>query len=169
MINEETLFGMLKDEYYPDLTKVADQFSSYDCVSEQDDLYIELKCRKTHYDKLLIEKIKYDRIKELADMSGRIPVYICSTPEGIWEFNLDFVNLNWEFRDGLPTTTEFENKEKKSKVVGYLSVSKGRRLFPYYPEDNINFDEVVDDFAEDNWSDPMENEDIWDESNWNNL
>jgi hypothetical protein len=29
-MNEEQLFSMLKDEYYPDLTMVSDEYSNFD-------------------------------------------------------------------------------------------------------------------------------------------
>lgn len=162
-ITELELYHMLKDSYYPDLVKVADEFSSNDCISNDFEIYVELKCRQTHYNDLLIEKIKYDRIKEEADMQGYIPIYICSTPEGIWEFNLDVLNIKWEGRDNLPATTEFHNTERVTKTVGYLNIKNGKKLFPNWPEDNQPEDDWFTDnfekfYAEDAWVDPMEKE-----------
>jgi hypothetical protein len=137
-VNEQILFDMLKDEYYPDLMRIVDEYSNFDCVSEREDMYVELKCRYTHYDDLMIEKYKYDRVKEQADLTGRIPIYICSTPEGIWEFNLDTFKIKWEDRDNLPKTTEFEDTEKVVKTVGYLPISEGKQLF------SNDFDEMVE-------------------------
>jgi len=162
-ITEPELFSMLKDSYYPDLIKVEDEFSVNDCYSDDFEIYVELKCRQTHYDTLMIEKIKYDRLKADADLMGYIPLYICSTPEGIWEFNLDVLNIKWEDRDNLPATTQFDNNEKVVKTVGYLHIKNGKSLFPGWPE-NIepedewftkNFDKF---YAEDAWVDPMEQE-----------
>jgi len=152
-MNEEQLFSMLKDEYYPDLVMVSDEYSNYDCVSERDDLYIELKCRHTHYDELLIEKYKYDKIIDQANVTGRIPVYICSTPEGIWEFNLDTFSIKWEDKDNLPKTTEFEDTEKVVKTVGFLPVSKGKKLFAEFYDDEEIENFAMNDSEDSLWSD----------------
>jgi len=147
-MNEVMLFDMLQDEYYPDLVMMSNDFSNFDCVSEREDIFVELKCRKTHYDNLMIEKYKYDNIKAQADMTGKIAIYICSTPEGIWEFNLDTFKISWEDRADLPATTEFDNQTRIVKRVGYLPISKGKRLFPYYPAFG-SYDEMYDDGSSD--------------------
>lgn len=153
-MNEQELFSMLKAEYYPDLIKVDDEYSNFDCISEREDIYVELKCRHTHYDELLIEKYKYDRIMEQSSLTGRTPVYICSTPEGIWEFNLDSFKIKWQDKDNLPKTTEFENTEKVVKTVGFLPISKGKQLESYnlYDEDEMT-DFLMNDNDTDLWSD----------------
>jgi hypothetical protein len=150
-MNEQELFDMLKSEYYPDLMRVSDEYSNFDCVSEREDMYVELKCRYTHYDDLLIEKYKYDRVKEQADLTGRLPIYICSTPEGVWEFNLDTFKIKWEDKDNLPKTTEFEDIEKVVKTVGFLPISKGKRLL--FDNDDDMSDFLMNDNDTDLWSD----------------
>lgn len=153
-MNEQELFNILKKDYYPDLIKVDDEYSNFDCVSEREDMYVELKCRHTHYDNLLIEKYKYDRVKEQANLMGRIPIYICSTPEGIWEFNLDTFKIKWQDKDNLPKTTEFKNIEKVVKTVGFLPISKGKWLESdtIYDEDDMT-DFFMEDDDTDLWSD----------------
>ncbi len=95
-INEETLFLRLKEVLIPDLEKSTDEFSSFDCTSKILNAYIELKCRHTHYSSLLIEKSKYDRLMQIADTNFMAPLYINSTPEGVWAFNLlKFDNITW--------------------------------------------------------------------------
>jgi hypothetical protein len=150
-MNEQELFDMLKSEYYPDLMRVTDEYSNFDCVSEREDMYVELKCRYAHYDDLLIEKYKYDRVKEQADLTGRLPIYICSTPEGVWEFNLDTFKIKWEDKDNLPKTTEFEDVEKVVKTVGFLPISKGKRLL--FDNDDDMSDFLMNDNGTDLWSD----------------
>jgi len=144
-MNEQELFNMIKDEYYPDLTMVVDEYSNFDCVSEREDLYIELKCRGAHYDDLLIEKYKYDKVIEQANITGKTPVYICSTPSGVWEFNLDTIKIIWEDKENLPKTTEFENTEKVVKTVGFLPISKGKKLFHDFYADDV--DEEMEKFS----------------------
>jgi len=60
-------------------------YEKYDCIIPGG--VIELKCRRTHYNTLRIEKVKYDAI-----INNEKPYYICSTPEGIFGFNLKTIN-----------------------------------------------------------------------------
>jgi hypothetical protein len=129
-INEETLFLRLKEVLIPDLERAVDEFSSFDCTSKILNAHIELKCRHTHYSTLLIEKSKYDRLMEIASTNLMAPLYINSTPEGVWAFNLlKFDNITWTEQDNLPATTEFDNKDKVTKAVGFLPIEDGDRLF----------------------------------------
>lgn len=127
-MNEQELFTRLKETLMPDLTKSDEEYSTFDCSSEEFNLYIELKCRKTHYENLMIEKSKFDRLKTEAEERNMIPVYINSTPLGVWAFNLLNLEVDWQEKDNLPATTEFENKERITKVVGFLDITKGDRL-----------------------------------------
>jgi hypothetical protein len=128
-MKEQELFEKVKAELSPDLEKAEDEFSSWDCITHSDAAYIELKCRNRHYDDLLIEKSKYDRLVMAAQYFNYNPVYINSTPEGAWAFNLNYVQPEWEDRDGLPATTEFDNNEKVTKTVGYLNINRGVQLW----------------------------------------
>jgi hypothetical protein len=128
-MSEEELFDQLT-ELIPDLKKAENEYSTFDCTSEILNAYIELKCRHTHYNTLLIEKSKYDRLIDEARSKLMAPLYINSTPEGVWSFNLDkFDDLVWTDQDNLPATTEFDNKEKVTKAVSFLPIEKGDRLF----------------------------------------
>ena len=128
VLKEPQLFDYLKEFHYQDLKMADDQFSKYDCISDEHKLYIELKSRNTHYDDLLIEYIKYDAIIKAAKELNYSSTYICATPEGIWEFDLFLMgDLKWEER-WLPRNTEFSSAGNKTKLVGYLPVSKGKLL-----------------------------------------
>jgi hypothetical protein len=128
-MNEQELFDNLT-QLIPDLVKAENEYSTFDCTSEILNAYIELKCRHTHYNTLLIEKSKYDRLVDEARSKLMAPLYINSTPEGVWSFNLDkFDDLVWTDQDNLPATTEFDNKEKVTKAVSFLPIEKGDRLF----------------------------------------
>jgi len=63
MKTELELYNYLKNQYYPDLLQQKEQYSIFDCISEIDKEYIELKCRLKHYNDLMIEKPKYQRTK----------------------------------------------------------------------------------------------------------
>ena len=102
-------------------------FSKYDCYSIYYKLDIELKCRRTHYNDLLIEKIKYDALMDRARKYGTKPVYINSTPVGVWAFYIADHPMKWEFRQ-MPRTTDFARNDKVPKQVGYLKIVNGKRL-----------------------------------------
>lgn len=122
-MKEQDLFDYLKDKHFPDLEKSEGAFDSFDCTTEDKGLYIELKCRHTHYSDLLIEEMKYRR---LINQAGKLtPYYINSTPEGIWAFDLSRVpEPAWQERR-MPATTEFTDARKIMKLVGFLHLDYG--------------------------------------------
>ena len=102
--------------------------SKYDCYSLSYNADIELKCRNVHYDDLVIEKIKYDALIARAAMFGTRPIYINSTPLGVWSFRLDELSEPaWEERR-MPKTTYFANNNMIVKVVGYYNISLGKNI-----------------------------------------
>jgi hypothetical protein len=115
--NELELFTYLKDRYDHSLQRTQDIFDSYDCYTNK--LFIELKCRTWHYDQLLIEKIKYDRLIKESDRLGKTPIYINSTPKGIFGFKIKEIPIEWIEKD-LPKTTDFENRSLVKKVIGLI-------------------------------------------------
>lgn len=129
-MKEQELFAWLKDNKYPDLEKSGKFNASWDCVSIQNKLTIELKSRNTHYDDLLIEKKKYDRLLLLAAEDEHIPYYINSTPKGIWGFDLFTIQIDWTERL-MPVVTEFPSKGKIIKKVGLLPCNQGEQLLSF--------------------------------------
>jgi hypothetical protein len=122
---ESELFKYLKDKYIPDLSK-GKEYSSFDCYSVKYKMFIELKCREVHYDTLLIEKYKYERLISLSLGYGYKPYYINSTPKGIYSFKLD-IAPEW-ISKLLPKTTEFAENNKILKEVGYLDIKDAKQL-----------------------------------------
>ena len=121
---EPQLFDYLKENYYPDLEK-SEEFDNWDCISLEAKMFIELKSRKTHYPDLLIEESKYQGLLLAAGIRSLTPWYINSTPAGVWGFNLtDIPQPKWEEK-WLPITTEFENRTKRTKLVGFLKLEDG--------------------------------------------
>lgn len=124
---EEDLFNYLKDNYYPDLVKAKDPTSRWDCYSPAANHIIELKCRKKHYPKLMIEKKKHKAVMEYCKGTFEIPMYINSTPEGVFRFNLKMFRPRWQSMK-LNKTTHFYDSTRVPKEVGFLSVTKAEKL-----------------------------------------
>jgi len=122
-VREKDLFNYLVECCYPDLVKAKSQMSRWDCYSPKAYHRIELKCRTVHYDTLLLEKKKYDAMIQKCDDNLDIPMYINSTPKGVYQFNLYLVNLKWETQYH-NKTTEFSNNNKIPKEIAMLDVNE---------------------------------------------
>ena len=127
-MKEADLFDFLKVDIYPDLVKNEGTYDTFDCISYKAGHFIELKCRVTHYSDLLIEQMKYRKLIEQAVQSNLLPFYINSTPLGIYSFDLnDIPEPEW-VTHLMPASTEFENRNKIPKIVGYLEISEAIKL-----------------------------------------
>lgn len=125
--NEGDLFEFLRLNMYPDLVKAKNPMSKWDCYSPDSGHRLELKCRRKHYDTLLIEKKKYDSMVNKCNEHLDTPMYFNSTPNGIYSFNLNLIQPNWEINNKNPATTYFRNTEKVDKEVAYLEISKANK------------------------------------------
>lgn len=128
MVNwtEANLFNWLKQNIYPDLVMAKTPTSKWDCYSPKTGHRLELKCRKKHYDTLLIEKKKYKSMIDKCSEDLDTPMYINSTPKGIYSFNLNLIQPNWEINNKNPATTYWSKSEKTLKEVAYLEISKAK-------------------------------------------
>jgi len=126
--NEEELFNYLKNNHISDISKTNGVYNPADCISYINNWLIELKARRRHFNLLLIEKIKYDELLIAADLNKMEPVYVCSTPAGVWQFFIKDIKIEWFKQDKLPVTTDFDNNDKTSKIVGFLHIWKGLQL-----------------------------------------
>ncbi len=127
-MKEQQLFNYLKDSYLSDLTSATNHMSRWDCVSDIHKVRIELKCRRTHYSTLLLEKKKYDAMIRSVDGSNYRPLYINSTPKGIYSFDLSKIKPKWITNKINPATTDFSNNVKVIKEVAYLSISESTEI-----------------------------------------
>lgn len=125
---EVDLFLWLKRHYYYDLRSSGGQYAFYDCYSLEFRFYAELKVRSAHYESLIIERGKYDRILKLANANRTDAFYICSTPLGVWQFDIGVMGLDWVDMPDLPVTSHFENNERVTKRVALLPLKAGRQL-----------------------------------------
>ena len=92
------------------------------------DSYIELKCRRTHYPTLLIEKKKWDYLAEIRARTGARTLYINSTPHGVYQFDLGAIKApQWLFK-ALPDKTDFTNRGTIQKECGFLDIQHAELL-----------------------------------------
>lgn len=124
---ESDLFDWLSKNYYNLLVDTSDNFSKSDCYDIETKNRIELKCRATHYQELIIEKPKYEYLIKESKKFGDVPIYINSTPKGIFLFKLKDLKLKW-FEKPLPKTTDFENNNLINKEVATININKSKQL-----------------------------------------
>jgi hypothetical protein len=123
--NEDDLFQYIKTCYIPDLEKSKDPFCGYDCFSKQFKCLIELKCRRKHYNELLIEKHKYDK---LLKYNCKL-FYINSTPSGIYMFDINKISPEWTTEKKMPQKTDLHIFKKEiTKVYGLLKISESKKI-----------------------------------------
>ena len=128
--NEQELFAWLQQEIYSDLLICKNPLSRWDCYSPGRKHRIELKCREKHYPDLLVEKKKYDAVIAECKKHDDVPVYINSTPKGIYAFDMRTHDGIWEFR-GMPKTTQFASRQFVQKEVGYFYIDQGHTLLKF--------------------------------------
>ena len=126
-MQESDLFEFLK-KVIPDLKKSEDQFSRWDCVSHKFQYRIELKCRKTHYDTLMLERDKYFALILSYVETGYKPLYINSTPKGVYVFDLSELNPEWTTDTRMPKTTDFENNNRVEKTYTLLEIKNAKKI-----------------------------------------
>ena len=129
-MDEKQLYQILKEKYLEDLAESDDQYSRYDCYSLRHNLDIELKCRNRHYNNLILERKKYDALIARSEKHQTRPLYINSTPKGIYIFDLSKIKPEFHCRY-LPKTTQFYNRVRVEKEVAYLDTKKATRFIPY--------------------------------------
>ena len=125
-MTEQGLFDYIKETYLEDLQKSEHTYEYIDATSYGYRLSIELKCRHTHYDELILEKDKYESLMQQANELGFTPFYINSTPEGIYAFNLRKIKVTWTTKR-LPSST-VDNGPDVDKEIALLHIDKAVKL-----------------------------------------
>lgn len=127
-MQESELFDILKNGYLSDLKMSEDQFSRWDCVSDKFRYRIELKCRNKHYDNLMLERDKYFAMILAYIETGYKPLYINSTPKGIYIFDLSKINPEWTTDKRMPKTTDFDDNNRVEKTYTLLSIQNAKKI-----------------------------------------
>jgi hypothetical protein len=125
-MNESELFDYIKMNYLNDLEQSADKFSRWDCYSKEKNTRIELKCRQTHYNDLMIEKDKFIYLLIRNKLYGEHCFYVNSTPKGIYSFDISKIKPTWITDKRMPTTTEFENNTRKEKTYSLININQAK-------------------------------------------
>ena len=125
-MTEQGLFDYIKETYLEDLQKSEHTYEYIDATSYGYRLSIELKCRHTHYDELILEKDKYESLMQQANELGFTPFYINSTPQGIYAFNLRKIKVTWTTKR-LPSST-VDNGPDIDKEIALLHIDKAVKL-----------------------------------------
>jgi hypothetical protein len=125
-MTEQRLFDYIKETYLEDLQKSEHTYEYIDATSHGYRLSIELKCRHTHYDELILEKDKYESLMQQANELGFTPFYINSTPKGIYAFNLRKITVTWTTKR-LPSST-VDNGPDIDKEIALLHIDKAVKL-----------------------------------------
>ena len=87
-----------------------------------------MKCRRTHYDTLLIEKKKWDYLADIRARTGARTLYINSTPKGVYQFDLGALKEPEWVLKALPDKTDFANKGTVQKLAGFLDLRHSELL-----------------------------------------
>lgn len=124
---EKDLFEWLSINHYKSLVNSKNPISRWDCYDLESSHRIELKCRRKHYNTLILEKSKYDAIMAESFKHLDTPIYINSTPEGVYLFNLHNISPRW-FEKSLPATTEFKNRVWVKKIITELEISQSIKI-----------------------------------------
>jgi len=126
-VNESELFYKFKANYLPQLKVAIDTYSPFDAICHEAKVVLEFKCRRSHYSDLLIEWPKYETLLNRAADRGYKPIYVCSTPLGVWAWDLTYLQLKW-IKKALPKQTDFSNNNTVVKQVAYISLEDGSYL-----------------------------------------
>jgi hypothetical protein len=125
-LDEKKLFVLVKEFYILDLIDLNEEndSSSIDWYSASLDCWIEAKCRTEHFNHLMIEKKKWDALKE-----KKQAYYICSTEEGVFEFDITSIvdEPVWSYRN-CRTTTQFTDNRYIPKLQGQLPSNKAKQI-----------------------------------------
>jgi hypothetical protein len=120
IFREVELFEFLKNKI-PDLES-GTATERFDAVSMNQRAIFELKCRRTHYDDLMIEQSKWAKMVEIGLLRGFRAFYVSSTPLGIYCWELDALKPpKWQMK-ALPNRTDFPGSQTTTRPVGFLHI-----------------------------------------------
>lgn len=73
-------------------------------------------------------KAKYYYLVKKYILLNEIPLYINSTPNGIFAFDLRTIDPIWVTNKQMPKTTEFNTITKVKKTYGLINIDQGKKI-----------------------------------------
>ena len=139
-LNTDELVNLLVDNLYED-GQVIDA-GDYQEVRSNDSMAYAFVWTTPH----TIVGLTKDRYDNLIEKAGTFtPLVIVGTPEGIYEFNMDVLKVEWEpYSDG----------DKPDIMVTDLALSTGKHILPFYPDfasEEEYLDTLMSDMPGDDW------------------
>lgn len=96
---------------------------------------IEMKVRNTHFDELIMEIVKYKRLKSVSKIIDASMLYVNVTPRGYFIFNEDIITNSRVDEGKFNKQTMTSTDDKIDKLCIYLDSDKARQI-----ECNVNED-----------------------------
>ena len=123
-LTEKQLFELMSTRYTGliDLT-IDNPTSLIDWYLPSSNTYMEAKCRKKHYETIIIQKDKWDVL-----IQKESSWYVDSTPNGIWYFDIHKIEEpNWREKY-LPQSQQFYSQGDIIKIIGEIPINTGEQL-----------------------------------------
>ena len=139
-LNTDELVNLLVDNLYED-GQVTDS-GDYQEVRSNESMAYAFVWTTPH----TVVGLTKDRYDNLIEKAGTFtPLVIVGTPEGIYEFNMDVLKVEWEpYSDG----------DKPDIMVTDLALSTGKHILPFYPDfasEEEYLDTLMSDLPGDDW------------------
>lgn len=123
-ITSTEVCNMLQDDYYPDAKITYEGKDTFATLVSRDAM-IYAYVWTQHNNTIVITLPIYERLLREAAPSGSTALAVVATPDGIFEFNLSVLKLEFEaYSDG----------DKPDIMVADLPLAKGKRILEYYPD-----------------------------------
>ena len=122
-LNHEEIASLLQEHKYS-LSDIQDHDDHSVVISREDSIYAYITTVPSDF--IVIPKKAYNFLTEGANGLGLSPMFIVGTSEGIYEFNLDLLNLKWERYTS--DDASFDDD------IAEVHISAGNRILEWYPE-----------------------------------
>lgn len=145
-LNTDELVNILVDTMYTDAStkEVTDDESTYAVLNSPETMSHSYVWTTPHTI-VGVTKDRYDRLISEASENSYTPLIIVGTPEGIYEFNMDVLKVEWE---------PYSSGDKPDIMVTDLALSTGKHILPFYPEfssEEDYLDTLMSDNTGDDW------------------
>jgi len=123
-LSSTELCNMLQDDYYPDAKITYEGKDTFATLVSRDTMTHAFVWTQ-HSNLIVITLPIYERLMREAAPSGSTALVVVGTPDGIFEFNLSVLRLEFEaYSDG----------DNPDIMVAELPFAKGKRILEFYPD-----------------------------------